>query len=763
MSLIASGRSLTHTGESMAKTAGNTRNERGVHKEFLRFDIDTSLLLQLGEDLVTKRSVAMGELVKNAYDADATQVIIEFRDISTPGGQITILDDGCGIALGEIQGKWMRIGTRDKVENPVSPRFGRPKAGAKGIGRFATRRLAEELELVSTAWKNPKRQIAGKEETTIAFHWTKDFSPGKDLSSVRVTCVSRDVPKDTPPGLLLRLEGVRDAWTAEDVNELRRDLVRLISPLPKPTRKRKEAEERDPGFDINFKFVDVQFDGFSGSLANDFLEHAYATLEGNLTANGKPTYSLRFSDDPSKRQPAAYIPSDTRFGSVGQATFKVHLFVYKRDYLGGAEFGVHDAQRIGREHGGVQINYDGFRVPPYGDRGDDWLSLDADRGRRISDPPIGELRALSRRTDRPMLLLPGNNQVFGQVGLSRLRNPDLCQLANREGFRENEAFRQLRSFVRLGVNWLTVMYARHTEEKRRKNREAKRDGERTPTGLLQQARRLIDTLPEEVSTEQRKEASQAIDLAIEAIEEQEADQIGELQMLRVLASTGTMIVVFDHQLLGILQGLRQSYRDLRSFIRSIPAQERRRFSETLGQLEGWIADAKHQSELIGLLLSTRSRTRKRRVAIHPVVEKIRQAFSNYTKTNGIDLDNAVPKTARTPPMFECELSAILINLLTNSMKAVKPKTERKISINAKQSTADVMIRVSDNGIGAEKSKWQEYFRPFVSESEPDPILGTGTGLGLKIVADFVDVYGGHAKFVEADAPWTTCVEIRIPE
>jgi signal transduction histidine kinase len=69
----------------------------------------------------------------------------------------------------------------------------------------------------------------------------------------------------------------------------------------------------------------------------------------------------------------------------------------------------------------------------------------------------------------------------------------------------------------------------------------------------------------------------------------------------------------------------------------------------------------------------------------------------------------------------------------------------------------------DTGVGANKSKWADYFRPFFSESVPDPILGTGTGLGLKIVADFVDVYGGTARFVDPEPPWATCIEFRLPE
>ena len=114
-------------------------------------------------------------------------------------------------------------------------------------------------------------------------------------------------------------------------------------------------------------------------------------------------------------------------------------------------------------------------------------------------------------------------------------------------------------------------------------------------------------------------------------------------------------------------------------------------------------------------------------------------------------------------MFECELSAILVNLLTNAMKAVKGASVRKINVGADQGKGRIRLYVQDTGIGADKAKWTDYFAPFYGESEPDPVLGTGTGLGLKIVSDFVDVYGGVAAFRDPEEPWKTCVTVEIPE
>jgi len=119
------------------------------------FTIDSRLLEELGENLVTRNHVAVSELIKNAYDADATEVVLEFEDAradDTTDSEIRIRDDGTGMSLAEVRDDFMRIATTDKRENPNSEKYGRERAGSKGIGRFACRRLAHVLELTTTAY-----------------------------------------------------------------------------------------------------------------------------------------------------------------------------------------------------------------------------------------------------------------------------------------------------------------------------------------------------------------------------------------------------------------------------------------------------------------------------------------------------------------------------------------------------------------------------------------------------------------------------------
>jgi HSP90 family molecular chaperone len=122
-----------------------------LEEKYAFFDIDSRLLVQLGENLVTNRAIALAELVKNSYDADAKNIIVRMYNIKSPSGTIIVEDDGSGMNSRTFLNTWMRIATNDKDENPISKKFKRKKSGEKGIGRFACRILSKKLTLISVS------------------------------------------------------------------------------------------------------------------------------------------------------------------------------------------------------------------------------------------------------------------------------------------------------------------------------------------------------------------------------------------------------------------------------------------------------------------------------------------------------------------------------------------------------------------------------------------------------------------------------------
>jgi len=133
------------------------------------------------------------------------------------------------------------------------------------------------------------------------------------------------------------------------------------------------------------------------------------------------------------------------------------------------------------------------------------------------------------------------------------------------------------------------------------------------------------------------------------------------------------------------------------------------------------------------------------------------------KDNNIKPLNEVPPMIRTPRMYESELQSILVNLMTNSIKAFGRRENKRICVRAKESADTVSILFLDTGIGLSPDLWEEVFEPFVSYSVPSLDFGVGTGLGLAIVRDIVESYSGRVRFTLPPENWSTCLEIDLPK
>ena len=107
-----------------------------------RFTVDTHLFSELGALLVGRDSTALNELVKNAYDADASMVIVHGEGLAIAGGSIAVVDDGVGMTSEAFERGFLRIASRTKTFGErKSPLFGRRYTGRKGIGRLAAHHL----------------------------------------------------------------------------------------------------------------------------------------------------------------------------------------------------------------------------------------------------------------------------------------------------------------------------------------------------------------------------------------------------------------------------------------------------------------------------------------------------------------------------------------------------------------------------------------------------------------------------------------------
>lgn len=831
----------------------------------LFFNIDSRLLFQLGEKLVTNRAVALAELVKNSYDADATSVHIQMNLIKKPGGTIIVKDNGTGMSLSIFEKTWMRIATIDKEVNPISEIFGRTKAGEKGIGRFACRRLSNKLALKSVS----KTDKGAKEELSAIFDWPS-FVPGSDIDQVPISYSVTSVPDRTGTGTTLILEGTVESWRSSDINQLKNELQDLISPLTFKSELELEEkpEEYDPGFIVKIECPEYPIQ--ERVLDEDFLSNAWAKLSGSVNEDGFANYKIKVTNKILNKIVKTLNRSDY-YKYLKNAEFEIFIFSYRPDLFRRSNWKIGQARKTGAERGGIKVYADNFRVFGYGSKGDDWLRLDYDRARSLVG--LGEEVSKYREDDRPGLRLFRNDALFGHVIFKRKENPLLEITVNREKLLENEASEELKHFVRLGIDFATVLYANEIyqetqkrkektkaleearkkaeEETRRKAEEElrKMEAERQKaekerrkaeekSKIAEEERRKaeeelrkIEAERREAEEERRKAEEQARKsrkkeailnfqkakkeeekhlkaekLAIireekkrrkeeetrkKAKEEREREyqefrqaekekQKAEVErrkaeeqeilkrkekydkafsQLRVLASTGTLILIFSHELQAIIDDMDEMIMNFSSVIKKLPMKDRNDYEDIIESFSNRTEMVKELGNFLGFTVGSESRLEKREWVLLPIVESVVKPFMWYLKEYGIEFSNKLPDDLRTPKMYRSELVSILHNIMSNSIKAVKGEHDRRIEVTGFRDDGTNHIWFLDSGKGLDISIREAVFEPFETYSEPDLKFGAGTGLGLNIVRDFVRSYDGDVQFIDAPDDWKTCLEI----
>ena len=775
------------------------------------FTIDSRLLEELGENLVTRNHVAVGELIKNAYDADATEVVLEFKNAKaddTSDSEIAVIDDGTGMTLEEVRDDFMRIATTNKRRNPISEKFGREKAGDKGIGRFACRRLAHILDITTVA----KIDDGVYQRTSLNIDW-RDYEADQEIEEVSFPVKVENVTEEEEPGIStkteLRLKNLQESWTEREFNTLRRNVsdLAVVQAQDRP-----EGEVPDPGFDIKFRAP--EFDMGDGSLSKQVHDAGWGCLEGEITEDGTVSLELEAKLIGERSYSFSYETE-----GLGGTSFKISYIPLdnKEHFRDAQTLSLKQAKEISENQSGVRVYKGGFRVFSYGGPDDDWLGIDRKRTTHNTRSPDERFEGIQRDLElhqdfnRVLLSGPNNRNLVGRVMISS--DADLRMAANREEFQENELIDDLREIVRLSLQWMTLQWSHYKSQKSKKELEEKTqeflsetggtdstDSENTGLdqfkgGIQDQEEEeekdsepvdsaidllegVANTATESVPEEERQVSDEAVDTATKVIKNTIDQKEQEIDFFRSAFSVNQVVFSFSHELRSMVNDLGSSASRIEAVIDDLPKEHQSRFEDVIEDLRTMEDRFESQMELFGIFMETGDRKNAEEQQVETIVKDVLEATEYIADYYNVEFSTDVPDLLYTPPMYKSELYSVLINLVTNSIKAVGTSTEdeNRIHVEGEKTSDGVRIRVCDNGVGIPEDAQEDAFEPLISDPAdniyddlskqmPEQLseqLGRGTGLGLSIVRNIAEKYDGDAQFVEED-DWTTCVEVALNE
>ncbi len=692
------------------------------------------ILRTLGDELISSEAVALMELVKNSYDADATRVLVRFHGpLEIGNGKVEVIDNGHGMSLETIRTTWMEPATLSRKRERRSQRLGRRVLGEKGIGRFATSRLANFLEVVT-------RRAGSEQETRVYFDWAQFDNEGKYLDEVEVLWEEEDSTELAPGGILerlwdsgrepnaddlthgtiLRMEQLRSNWGNSELDDLRTRLSRLVSPFFGD-----ELSARNDQFELCLD-LPPPFEQHSGIVEPpELLRSPHYILKGTIGADGRYDFSIGMRGASGGESIQGEFSLKNRSAECGP--IGVELRVWDRDTTSMAELVErHSFQSVSQVRGlldngaGISIYRDGFRVLPYGEPDDDWLRLDM------------------RRVQNPTLRL-SNNQVLGYVLISSEGNPKLRDQSNREGLIEGPPLDDIRELVKLTLNEI--------EGRRYKLRHPRPQPRRRRTGGL--FADLDLAIVRDYVERRHPEDHHLMQLVGDAERELETRAQGIQEVLsryHRLAALGQLIDIVLHDgraplakvnneaVLGLRDVDRSGQGEMPPIVKFGD-----RFKNIVTQSDA-LATIFRKIEPFG----GRKRGRPGLVSLEGVIADAFSVLDTEVMEVGAEINLRDTNTQVT--VDQAEIQQVIINLLQNSLHWLRqmPLGTRKISVDVRRRDPnEVEVMFSDSGPGVNPDFRDRIFDPYFS-TKPE-----GMGLGLTIAGEIVnDYYDGDLELLE---------------
>ncbi|WP_248805519.1 ATP-binding protein [Pseudomonas sp. MWU13-2100] len=461
----------------------------------------------LGRQQIAGIPTAVHELFKNAHDAYAERVEVDFFRRSRV---LVLRDDGYGMTRNDLENRWLTLGTESRVNANEIERSGMseeseekrkwrnwrgpkelPKRiimGEKGIGRLAIAVIAP-ITILMTRASRPD----GLHNLVVALvHWGVFEQPGIDIGAIDIPIeefAGGTLPKNSDIGRLVEkvsenLKSLKPSIDPKAYLQLQKDLelARNISPDKLDATLNQNREEpltlSGDGYGTQFIVLPVapELDDDIDGGADKEASKLQRNLLGfsNFMSGVNPVIKTEFrdhhlSDVEELIGPSSFLTQDDfvktdhlfdgEFDDSGQFIGTVLIYGKPRKFVCNWADGRGRQPRCGKfsirygyvqgnakdsslnsqdwtemsgkldRLGGVYIYRDGIRVLPYGNTDYDFLEIEKRRTKSAGDWFFSYRRG------------------FGYISIGHEHNSSLTEKAGREGFRENQAYRDFRSVL----------------------------------------------------------------------------------------------------------------------------------------------------------------------------------------------------------------------------------------------------------------------------------------------------------------------------
>lgn len=659
-----------------------------------RIRFTPEILRRLGEELNPNIDQGIIELVKNAYDADATECHV-WLDAGVDGKTVIVEDNGAGMDVDGIVNGWLVLGSSQK-DTAQSTRLGRIPAGNKGLGRLAALRLGHSAVLTS-------RPANHEHAYRVELDWD-EFDRARTVDDVPVE-ISVEQATSLEAGTRIELVNLRQRVGRIDARRLARALVLLADPFA------------DEPSSFRPHLHSMEFDDLAKSVERGYFDDAELHLVARLVNGraeaevvdfrGNSLWRAEHRDLGERNREKLYAAPDVQFDLwvyiLSQQNFQTRRTELKtvREWLG--------------HFGGVHAYWNGLRVAPYGNPGNDWLDLNLARAKNP------ELR-------------PSTNTSIGRV---KIIDPDgrMVQKTDRSGFIEDEGYDAIREFAKDALDW---MAKRRLEERESARGAAKK----TTKANADQGQREVREQITRIKDEAAKLQLERVFTQYERARDRQQDALEkEVLLYRTLATAGITAATFAHELDGnTLKRIYLATNNLEHIAKktdmgdgaiSVVVRQIRSAADSLGVLS---------EATLGLL--DREKRRQVKVLLDEVVDDVAKIFRPFLKFRDVafELQFGGPGAPYVRGS-RAAVESIITNLLNNALVALERAhiPDRKIRVTTQiLDNATWVLEVADNGPGIDL--------PMNDIWLPGETTRTGgTGLGLTIVRDSVADLKGTAS------------------